>query len=249
VGPVGHVALARPEALNVLDRPTASALHAAVTRSAGTPGVRCLVVRGDGASFSAGGDLRVVQTQTAEETLALNRELLAAIAELEHLPIPSIALLHGHVLGGGLELSLGCTLRVAASDVRIGLPEVRVGLIPGSGGVARLPRLIGHGAALRLLLTGETVGAEEALRLGLVQAVAAPGEAEAVVQALAERIAANAPLAVRAILELVCAQGAADADDAIGQANARLPELLASEDLRHGLDAFAERQPPRFTGS
>ncbi|MCW2990751.1 MAG: paaG [Solirubrobacterales bacterium] len=247
-GQIAHVQLARPEARNALDRPTIAAIHAAVREQAAAPDVRCLVLSGEGESFCAGGDLHAVRAQTVDETVALNAELLALIDELDTLPLPSIAALHGHVLGGGLELSLGCTLRVAAADARLGLPEARIGLIPGSGGIARLPRLIPRGVALRLLLTGETVSGEEALALGLVQAVAAPGAALADAAALGERIAANGPLAVRAILEIVRAQDPGPVRDAIADGVQRLPGILASADLRAGVEAFGERRPPSFEG-
>ncbi|MFL5843554.1 MAG: enoyl-CoA hydratase/isomerase family protein [Solirubrobacteraceae bacterium] len=247
-GAVAHVQLARPEARNALDRPTIAALHAAVRDAGAAESVRCLVLSGEGVSFCAGGDLHAVRAQTVEETVALNAELLAAIAELETLAVPSIAVLHGHVLGGGLELALGCTLRVADAEARLGLPEARIGLIPGSGGMARLPHLIGRGAALRLLLTGEMIGAAEALALDLVQVCAPAGTAPEAAAALAARIAENGPLAVRAILDVVREHAPAAVRDAIGDGVRRLPAILASADLREGVEAFAERRPPGFTG-
>lgn len=242
----GHVELDRPDALNALDRPLIAALHAAIEEVGHAPEVRCLVLSGAGTTFSAGGDVHAIRAQTPDETFAQNEELLAAIAALEALPVPSVAALHGNVLGGGLELALGCTLRVAEEGARLGLPEVRLGLIPGSGGVARLPALIGRSAALRLLVTGGTVDAQEALGLGLVHACAEPGRLDDAVAALAGRIAANSPRAVRAVLELVRAQSAEAVRDALDAATARLPEILAGEDLREGLDAFIARRAPRW---
>jgi enoyl-CoA hydratase len=246
IGTTGHVELDRPAALNALDRPLIAALHAAIDEVGRAPAVRCLVLSGAGTTFSAGGDVHAIRAQSTEETFAQNEELLAAIAALEALPVPSIAALHGNVLGGGLELALGCTLRVVEDGARLGLPEVRLGLIPGSGGVARLPALIGRSAALRLLVTGSTVDAQEAVRLGLAHARADSGRLDDDVATLAGRIAQNSPRAVRAVLELVRDQSAAQVQDALAASSARLPEILAGEDLREGLDAFIERRPPRW---
>ena len=247
-GPIAHVQLARPAARNALDRPTIAELHAAVRDAAAGNGVRCLVLSGEGESFCAGGDLHAVRTQTVAETVALNDELLAVIDQLEGLAVPSVAALHGHVLGGGLELALGCTLRVADADARLGLPEPRIGLIPGSGGMARLPHLIPPGAALRLLLTGETIGGDEALALDLVQVCAPAGEALAEATALASRITENGPLAVRTILDVVRRHHSGAVQAAIADGVERLPAILASADLREGVEAFAERRTPDFRG-
>jgi enoyl-CoA hydratase len=202
------------------------------------PGVRCVVLSGAGESFCAGGDLRAVRTQTVTETMALNGELLDVADALDALGVPSVAALHGDVLGGGLELALGCTLRVAAPGTRLGFPEVRLGLIPAGGGTARLPRLVGRGAVLRLLLTGAIVSAEEALRIGLVDELGSG-------HATARAIAANGPLAVSTLLELL----RDDVGRAVAAGEAALPVVLASADAREGVRAFAERRAPAFTGA
>jgi len=249
---VAVVRLLRPEARNALDRALLGALHTAIRGAAGARGVRCVVLAGAGDSFCAGGDLHVVREATVADTLALNGELLDLADALEALAVPSIAALHGDVLGGGLELALACTLRVVAPDARLGLPEVRLGLIPGGGGTARLPRLVGRGAALRLLLTGAVVGAEEALRIGLVDEVAAgPGAAGARdgAERMARAIAANGPLAVRTVRELLCGAAADDLAGAVAAAEAALPAVLRSGDAREGVRAFAERRTPTFTGA
>lgn len=247
-GPIGHVQLARPAERNALDRPTLTELRAAIATVAAADGVRCLVLTGQGESFSAGGDLHAIQAQTVEETIALNEQMLAAAADLDALKIPTIAALHGHALGGGLELALACTLRVAETGTRLGLPEVRIGLIPAGGGIARLPHVVARGVATRMLLTGDTIGADEALRAGLVDAVARPGALDATVGELAGRIAANGPLAVRAILEILNAGGAAAHGAPQAGSETRLPAILASADFREGLASFAERRPATFRG-
>ncbi len=247
-GPVGNIALARSDSLNAFDLRLAGQLRAAIATTASDPGVRCMLLSGDGPSFSVGGDLRVLRTQTAEETVALNDEVLAVADLLEQVRVPSVASLHGHVFGAGLEVALACSLRVAATDARLGLPEVRLGLIPASGGLVRLAEQVGAAAALRLLLTGDTVDGEEAHRLGLVQFTADPCESSDLARGLAERIAANAPLAVRAIVGLMGEQTRCRRGRALERTAARLPELLDSEDLREGLASFADKKPARFTG-
>ncbi len=239
---VARVRLARPEVRNAMDRPLLQALRRTLGDVAQLPDVRCVVLCGAGESFCAGGDLRAVQAQTVSETLALNGELLDVADALDRLPVPSIAALHGDALGGGLELALACTLRVAAPDARLGFPEVRLGLIPAGGGTARLPRTVGRGAALHLLLTGTVVSAEEALRIGLVDEV---GWAERSARA----IAANGPLAVRTVLDLVRGPAEEDLARAIAAAEAALPSVLRSGDAREGVRAFAQRRAPSFTGA
>ncbi|WP_259314510.1 enoyl-CoA hydratase/isomerase family protein [Capillimicrobium parvum] len=247
-GRVGHVEIARPERRNALEPETIRSLRAAVRALAHETEIRCLVLSGAGASFSAGGDIAALRRQSPSETLAHNRAVLEAAAELERLPIPSVAALHGHALGGGLELALGASLRIASDDARLGFPEVGLGLIPGGGGTSRLPHIAGRGGALLLLLTGEPVGAAEALRMGLVDQIVPAGELMPAAVRLAERIAANGPLAVRAIRDLVRAQDERLLAAAIADAERRLEDVLASDDLREGLAAFSERRAPAFTG-
>jgi enoyl-CoA hydratase len=235
---VAHVRLARPAVRNALDRPLLQALRAVLGEVAACSDVRCVVLSGAGESFCAGGDLRVVRGQSVTDTMVLNGELLDVADLLATLPAPTIAALHGDVLGGGLELALACTLRVAAPETRLGFPEVRLGLIPAGGGIARLPRVVGRGAALRLLLTGAVVSASEALRIDLVDEIGSP-------DATARAIAANGPLAVRTVLALLHD----DLDPAVAAAEAALPAVLGSGDAREGVRAFVERRAPTFTGA
>jgi enoyl-CoA hydratase len=245
---VGHVRLACPERLNAIDMALARELLAAVRAAGADPAVRCLVLSGAGPAFSSGGDIGALAAQPAAETLALTDTVLAVADALERLPVPSVAALHGATLGGGLELALAATLRVAADDARLGLPEVRLGLIPGSGGVARLPRLIGRGPATRLLLTGDAVAAGEALELGLVDVVAPAAELLDAAVGLARRIARNGPLAVRAIMRILREQDAPALRRGLAGTAEALEEILASADAHEGLTAFVERRPPAFEG-
>jgi enoyl-CoA hydratase/carnithine racemase len=245
---VAHVRLDRPERHNAIDLVMARELLSIMKALAAASDVRCIVLGGVGPSFCAGGDVDEIRACTVEDTLALNRTVLAAVGALDDAPAPSIAALHGNVLGGGLEIALGATLRVCAHDARLGLPEVTLGIVPGAGGVARLARTVGAGAAARLLLTGEMIAADEAHALGLVDRVVAAGELDAAVGELAGRIAANAPLAVQAVHRALRERHAAATRATQASVAASLEPIMRSADAREGLAAFAQRRAPDFHG-
>jgi len=245
---IARVTLDRPERRNVLDAPTADALRAAAESLAAAPEVRCAVITGRGTSFAAGADIREIGAASAADNLAYNRRLRDAVDAVAGLPMPTIAALNGHALGGGLELALACTMRVAAAEAKLGLPEARLGIIPATGGLARLPRLIGSARAARLLLTGEPLEAADAAAIGLVDTAVPRAELDAEAEALARRIAAVAPLSARAIVAAL----REDAELPFAAANLRTEErleaLLGSADRREGAAAFIERREPRFRG-
>ena len=248
-GHLATIALASPERRNVLDAETATALREAAEAVAADREVRCAILTGAGDVFAAGADINEIEAASDRENLAYNRQLRAAVNAVAGLPMPSVAALNGHAIGGGLELALACTLRVAAAGAKLGLPEARLGIIPATGGLARLPRLIGSARAARLLLTGELVDGAEAARLGLVDALAADAAgALAAARALAERIAAAAPLATRAVIEALRDDAGRSIADANVRSEDRLAALLASSDRREGAAAFLERREPRFEG-
>jgi enoyl-CoA hydratase len=247
-GGVAFVRLARPETHNALTSEVAGALRDALEALSASEDVRCVVIEGSGRSFAAGADIHRIHAQTTGENLAYNAELRAAIEAVASAPVPTIAAVNGHALGGGLELALACSLRVAALTAKLGLPEVRLGILPGAGGIHRLARLVSSGAANKMLLTGAPLAAEEALRIGLVDEVAPPERLERAVLDLARRIAANAPLAVRAVVAALCEDGELELQQASAQAEARLASLLDSDDRHEGMSAFIERRDPRFTG-
>ncbi|GMQ85751.1 MAG: enoyl-CoA hydratase [Acidimicrobiia bacterium] len=233
--------------LNLVSRDLTRALDAALKAIESDAEARAVVVTASGdRAFSAGSDVkefpslhgRVGERKLVEENAAYSR--------LAGLPVPTVAAIEGDALGGGLELALCCDLRVAAESARLGFPEVGLGVMPGSGGTQRLPRLIGLARAKEMILLGETIDAETAHDIGLVNRVTAKGQAEAVAIGLAEILASRGPVAVRE------AKGALDAALDVSLAEGLARELEASEivfssdDMLEGTAAFIEKRPPRF---
>lgn len=245
---VATVTLDNGEGRGVLDEATAAVLAEACARLGADREVRCVVLTGAGRTFAAGADLEQIAANTVEQNLRYNRRLRDAMDVVAALPVPTIAALNGHAVGGGLELALACTLRVAAAEAKLGLPEARLGILPATGGAARLPRLVGRGTAARLLLTGDPVDGVEAERLGLVDAVVPGPEVAAEAQRLARRIATAAPLSVRALVAALRDDELLEIDEANARTERRLAELLGAADRTEGARAFLERREPRFEG-
>ncbi len=248
-GQIATVTLNRPEALNAISRQLAAELRQVCQVLGSAVDLRAVVVTGAGErGFCAGADLRERKALSATERTAHTAEIEAAAEELAALPVPAIAALRGYTLAGGAELAIACDLRVAGADTEIGFPEVRVGIFPGAGGVLRLPRLVGDGAARDLLFTGRRIDAAEALRMGLVDRVVEPEQSLAVAQELAATIARNAPLAVRAVKRGLAEIHGRPHEDARRLVNDLRAALDATADYAEGLAAFAERREPRFSG-
>ena len=236
---VAEVLLNRPEARNAINLEMVRALHAALEELAGRDDVRVLVLRGAGEkAFAAGADIADLYGRTSREALlAINGRLFQAV---EDFPLPTVAAVRGYALGGGLELALACDLRVLADDAKLGLPEVSLGIFPAAGGTRRLPRLVGDGLARELVFTGRTVGAEEALRIGLANRVVPAGRLEEEARALALEIAKNGELALRmAKLSLVATARGQDSD-AIEKAAQAV--LFDSPEKAQRMRAFLDRK-------
>jgi methylglutaconyl-CoA hydratase len=248
----GHIAtltLNRPESRHAISRGLADQLPQACGDLAQRADIRAVVVTGAGdRAFCAGADLKERRSLSAPERAAHTSAIEAAVEALAALPMPSIAAIRGYALAGGAEIAIACDVRVAATDAMLGFPEVRVGIFPGAGGALRLPRLVGEGAARGLLFTGRSITADEALRVGLVDHLAAPENVFDEARVLAASIAANAPLAVRAVKRALRESRGLPLVDARRAVNALRAELDATEDYEEGLRAFAERRAPRFRG-
>jgi len=235
--------------MNALDVETLTALRDMLRELAEDRESRVLVLTGAGErAFIAGADIKYMSGLGVEEAKGWGALGHEAARLLEVMPKPTIAAINGFALGGGCELALACDLRYAASNAKLGQPEINLGIIPGWGGTQRLARVAGLGFAKELILTGRTVGADEALARGLVNAVYEPGELIERTMETAGLLASKAPLALAVAKEAVNLALAGDhAENLVAEAD-RFGELFASDDAREGLTAFAEKREPRFSG-
>ncbi|HEY1576038.1 MAG TPA: enoyl-CoA hydratase-related protein [Terracidiphilus sp.] len=243
------VTLDRPKVMNALNGATFAELDAAFDELAADDEVRVILLTGAGErAFAAGADIRELDAVGAGEGKAFALRGQAVLRKIETLGKPVIACVRGFALGGGCELAMACTLRIAAEDARFGQPEVKLGVIPGYGGSQRLPRLVGRGAALKLLLTGAVIDAQEALRIGLVDAVVPSAELMTRGEALAQEIAAQAPLAVADAIRVVDEGLDLPLDLALLLEAEHFGRLCDTEDKAEGTKAFLEKRQAAWTG-
>jgi enoyl-CoA hydratase/carnithine racemase len=233
--------------LNLLEPGLIRALRDAFRRLAEDPGVRLAIITGRGRAFTAGMDVNVLASLNVETAKELITGLHHAIQAVHAAPFPVIGALNGHALGAGFELALACDLRVAARGATLGLPEVRVG-VPSVIEAALLAPTVGPGRAAELLLCGESIDADEALAWGLVNRVVAPSELDAAVDALAGKILAGAPAAIRLQKELMIRWRSTDLATAVEYGVNAFAVSYASGDAREGLRAFLEKRAPRWQG-
>jgi enoyl-CoA hydratase len=244
---IGWVTLNRPQRLNALNSSTMRELDAIFVEARSDAGVRVLIVTGAGdKAFVAGADIN----ELAELTSMDGRETAlygqSVFAKLETLGKPSIAAINGFALGGGCELALACSLRLASRSAKLGQPEVKLGIIPGYGGTQRLARLCGKGVAHELCLTGEMISAEEAERIGLVNHVYDAAELMPAAEALAKKIAANAPFAVRLTMEAIARGSDMPQAEGLAFEAALFGMCCSTPDMREGTRAFLEKRAARF---
>jgi enoyl-CoA hydratase len=241
------ITVSRPDKLNALNAATVRQLDGVLGEVRDDAGVRAVVLTGAGEkAFVAGADIAELAAMGPIEGVEVSRAGQDTFRMLERMPKPVIAAVNGFALGGGLELALACHIRIASTRAKFGLPEVRLGIIPGYGGTVRLPRLVGRGRALELMLTGEMIDAAEAHRIGLVNRVEEPGNLLAAARAMAQKMIANGPIAVALALEAVDRGMSTTIDDA-QILESRLFGLLAStDDMREGMQAFLEKRKAEF---
>jgi len=246
-GAVAVVSVDRQEALNALDVATLTELRDRLGELAQDEGTRVVVLTGSGEkAFVAGADIKYMSgldVEQAKEWGALGHE---AGRLLETMPKPTIAAVNGFALGGGCELALACDIRYAASTAKLGQPEVNLGIIPGWGGTQRLARVCGIGIAKELIFTGRIVGADEALRLGLVNGVHDPVLEKA--RETAGLLASKSPISLRLMKELANRALGGDHEANLEAESGMFGELFSSEDAKEGLTAFVEKREPRFVG-
>ncbi len=247
---VRTVTVDRPEKLNALNREVVDALDATFSEAAADPSLLCLIVTGAGEkAFIAGADIGELAKLSPVEGREHARRGQAVVGRLEEMPVPTIAAINGFAYGGGLELAMACTLRVASENARMGLPETSLGILPGYGGTQRLARLVGPSRALELVLTAEKgVTAAEAYRMGLVNRVAPAGQALPVARELAQRIAANGPAACRYAIEAIRRGMQMPLAEGLVLEATLFGLCAATEDMKEGMSAFLEKRPARFTG-
>jgi enoyl-CoA hydratase len=246
---IATVTVSRPEKLNALNVETIREIGAAVRELIGDDSVRGIVVTGSGPrAFVAGADIPELGALGPAAAVELSRQGQAVFREIELSPKPFVAAVNGFALGGGCELALACHLRVAAVSATFGFPEVKLGIIPGYGGTVRLPRLVGQGRALELILTGEPVGAAEAHRIGLVNRVVPDGTAAEAARDILRPILENGPLAVARAIESITRGGDMGFDDGLLLESTLFGLLAATEDMHEGMSAFLSKRAPEFRG-
>ena len=246
---VATITLDRPDVLNAMNNPMRAKLLEIFTGLRTDDGVKVVVVTGAGErAFCAGADIREFLEPPTPTHFREARKRLDFRAEMERCPQPIIAAIRGFALGGGLELALACDIRIAAEDAQLGLTEINLAIIPGGGGTQRLPRLVGRGKALEMILTGMRVPAAEALRIGLVERVVPVAELPSAAQALARRIADKAPIALRYAKEAVVGGLGLPLQDGIRLENDLATLLRTTEDRVEGAKAFVEKRKPKWTG-
>jgi len=248
-GKTAHITINRPEALNALNWKTMNELRAALESVRDDAGVGGVIITGAGEkSFVAGADIKELATKDpvgAKEFSLASQEILSYI---EHFPKPVIAAINGFCLGGGCELALACHMRVASENARFGQPEVNLGIMPGNGGTQRLPRLVGKGRALELILTGNMIDAQEAYRIGLVNKVAQQENLLATAEEILNAIYSKGSVAVKLCLEAVNHGMEMTLEEGVQLESNLFGLCFSTEDMKEGTQAFMEKRKPNFKG-
>jgi enoyl-CoA hydratase len=246
---IATVTVNRPEKLNALNQDAMGELETAFVYVQNEPTARALIVTGSGEkSFVAGADINEFQEMGAVEAAQFSARGQGIFRRLETMKKPSVAAINGFALGAGLELAMACTLRVAVATAKLGLPELKLGLIPGYGGTQRLAQLVGRGRALELLLTSDRIDAEPACRIGLVNRICPAESLLEEARELLRTILANSPVAVALALEAVDVGLNVGMEEGLRFESAAFGLAASTEDRREGTKAFLERRPPVFTG-
>ena len=247
-GAIAYVTVNRPKVLNALNTPTWKDLRTAFEDARDDTAVRGVILTGAGKAFIAGADISELARVTAFEAEQSSRFGQRVLDLIEDLGKPVIAAVNGFALGGGCETAMACTIRIAVETAKFGQPEVKLGLVPGGGGTQRLPRLIGKGRALQLILSGEMISAQEAYRIELVNEVVPAAELITRAETILNKIASNAPIAVKLALEAANKGLETSQDEGLLLEASYFGLCAATEDKKEGTTAFLEKRAPQFQG-
>jgi len=248
-GAFAYVTVNRPKVLNALNKATWADLRTAFEDARDDAAVRGVILTGAGnKAFIAGADISELARVTAFEAEQSSRFGQEVLDLIEDLGKPVIAAVNGFALGGGCETAMACTMRIAVENAKFGQPEVKLGLIPGGGGTQRLPRLVGKGRALHLILSGEMISAQEAYRIGLVNEIVPAADLITRAEAILKQIAANAPIAVKFALEATNKGMETSQSEGLLLEASHFGLCAATEDKKEGTTAFLEKRAPRFQG-
>jgi enoyl-CoA hydratase/carnithine racemase len=244
-----YITVNRPKVLNALNMATMEELRSAFHDIKNDPGVRVVIFTGAGEkAFIAGADIAELAQHDAVNGKAYTHRGQSVLNLIENLGKPVIACINGFALGGGCEIAMACTMRLASENAKLGQPEVKLGIIPGYGGTQRLPRLVGKGIAMQLVLSGEMISAQEAYRIGLVNEVTAAADLIPRAETIAQKIIANAPLAVQYAMEAVNKGMEMTLNEGLFLEAALFSVCCATEDKKEGTTAFLEKRAAAFKG-
>lgn len=245
---IGYLTLNRPEVFNAISQELIDEVRDALALVDRDEEIKVLIITGAGKGFQAGADIRELSVMTPMAILRWNEGVVRINAALEKLRQPVIAAINGIAMGGGLELAISCQLRIAVEGAKLGLPEVKLGIIPGTGGTQRLPRLVGKTKAYEMLLTGDPIDADEACRIGLVNKVVPKGEALRAAEDLARLIMKNGPIAVEMCKDAVETGYDLPIEHAVQYSQKNCITCFSTEDMKEGTSAFIEKRKAHFTG-
>lgn len=245
-GHIGKITINRPKALNALNSQVLDELDKLLDEVKANDELRAMILTGEGRSFVAGADIKEMSTLSAIEGKKFGAKGLKVFRKLETLDVPVIAAINGFALGGGCELAMSCDIRIASDKALFGQPEVGLGIIPGFAGTQRLQRLVGPGYAKYLIYTANNIKADKALEIGLVQEVVEAEKLDERVNELAEKIASNAPIAVKAAKEAINVGGQVDIDSALKVEENLFGLTFSTEDQKAGMDAFINKSKAEF---
>jgi enoyl-CoA hydratase len=246
---IGFLTINRPEKLNAISNELISELKELLDEIENDEEMRVLIITGAGdKAFVAGADIKELVDRDASQGRRVSKERQEIFSRIENLPVPVIAAVNGYALGGGLELALACSIRICSEKAQFGAPEVKLGIIPGDGGTQRLPRLVGLGRAMELILTGDFIDAQEAYRIGLVNKVLPQEELMDKATELATKIASRPPLAVRFAKEAVNRSQEGDAASGFALESYLHALSCTTEDKKEGVSAFLEKRKGKFKG-